>query len=141
MKTYFNYFAYGSNMCIEQMGYRCPEANKLSNAKLNNYEFVINRHGLATLVVKQGAGAEGVLWSISESDKATLDVYEGLESNLYSLHKMSVETCNGATQALIYIATNQDLGRPALAYMEPIVNAARHHGFSETYVQSLENWL
>ena len=128
-------------MCIEQMRYRCPEANKLSNAKLNNYEFVINRHGLATLVAKQGAGAEGVLWSISEIDKATLDVYEGLESNLYSLHKMSVETCNGATQALIYIATNQDLGRPALAYMEPIVNAARHHGFSETYVQSLENWL
>ena len=128
-------------MCIEQMVYRCPETNKLSNAKLNNYEFVINRHGLATLVAKQGAGAEGVLWSISESDKATLDAYEGVESNLYSLQTMIVETRIGATQALIYIATNQDLGRPALAYMDPIVEAARHHGFSEEYVQSLENWL
>jgi hypothetical protein len=141
MKKYFNYFAYGSNICIEQMHFRCPNANKLGNAKLNNYEFVINRHGLATLVAKLGACSEGVLWSISESDKATLDVYEGLQSNLYSLQTMIIETRIGATQVLIYIATNQDLGRPALAYMEPIVNAARHHGFSEAYVQSLENWL
>ena len=128
-------------MCIEQMRYRCPDANKLSNAKLNNYEFVINCHGLATLVSELGACSEGVLWSISESDKATLDAYEGLESNLYSLQTMIVETRIGATQALIYIATNQDLGRPAPAYMKPIVEAARHHGFSDRYVQSLENWL
>ncbi len=141
MKRYFNYFAYGSNMCSEQMHFRCPNANKLSNAKLNNYEFVINRRGLATLVAKLGACSEGVLWSISESDKATLDAYEGVESNLYSLQTMIVETCNGDSQALIYFATNRDVGKPALAYMGPIVDAARHHGFSEAYVQSLENWL
>ena len=70
------YFAYGSNLNFEQMVYRCPEATVVGTAKLDGYELAFRR-GYLTILPKEGATVEGLIWSITDHDEAQLDCYEG----------------------------------------------------------------
>ena len=56
------YFAYGSNLNFEQMAYRCPEATVVGTAKLDGYELACRR-GYLTILPKEGASVEGLIWS------------------------------------------------------------------------------
>ena len=51
------YFAYGSNLNFDQMGYRCPEATVVGIAKLNGYELAFRR-GYLTILPKEDASVE-----------------------------------------------------------------------------------
>lgn len=69
------YFAYGSNMNIEQMSHRCPDAAPIGPAVLLNY-IVIERQ-YADIEQRPGAQVDGLLWEISELCLRSLDRYEG----------------------------------------------------------------
>ena len=43
------YFAYGSNMCPEQMARRCPGGQALAPAELRDWRFLINTRTYATI--------------------------------------------------------------------------------------------
>lgn len=47
------YFAYGSNINLEQMDYRCPDATVVGPVVLENYELLFRRGGFATIVPKE----------------------------------------------------------------------------------------
>lgn len=142
MPTLTSYFAYGSNMDVEQMAQRCPDAKKISVATLVDYRFAINDQGVATVIPAPGVNTEGVLWSISPNDKATLDRYEGVKSGHYVCACVQVTTATDPVKALVYLATSQRPGPARSGYMEKIVRAARSdHGLAETYVQVLEQYL
>ena len=68
------YFAYGSNMDVEQMRVRCPGSQILGTARLDGYRFRINRRGVATVVAEEGAVAWGVVWDLTREDERTLDM-------------------------------------------------------------------
>ena len=70
------YFAYGSNLNFEQMAYRCPEATLVGTAKLDGYELAFRR-GYLTVLPKEGASVEGLIWSVTDHDESQLDCYEG----------------------------------------------------------------
>ena len=70
------YFAYGSNLNFDQMVYRCPEATAVGIAKLNGYELAFRR-GYLTILPKEDASVEGLIWSITDHDESQLDCYEG----------------------------------------------------------------
>ena len=70
------YFAYGSNLNFEQMAYRCPEATAVGTAKLEGYELAFRR-GYLTILPKEGASVEGLIWSVTDHDESQLDCYEG----------------------------------------------------------------
>ena len=58
------YFAYGSNMNLDQMAYRCPAAEAVCTAKLEGYElFFAGRpgNGVASIRPKQGGTVVGVV--------------------------------------------------------------------------------
>ena len=59
------YFAYGSNLNFDQMVYRCPEATAVGIAKLNGYELAFRR-GYLTILPKEDASVEGLIWSITD---------------------------------------------------------------------------
>ena len=135
-------FAYGSNMDVEQMAHRCPDAKKISVATLVDYRFAINDRGVATVIPTPGVKTEGVLWSISPTDKVALDRYEGVKSGLYDCEHVQVTTATGSEMALVYIATSQQPGQARPGYMENIVRVARaDHGIAEAYMQVLEQYL
>ena len=62
------YFAYGSNLNFEQMAYRCPEAAVVGIAKLEGYELAFRR-GYLTILPKEGASVEGLIWSVTDHDE------------------------------------------------------------------------
>ena len=135
------YFAYGSNMDVAQMDDRCPGAPVQANAKLNDFRFVINSRGVASIVDAPGSVVHGVLWEISPADERTLDRYEGLRKGLYSKTTVTVETGVGIVDdVLTYTATDSNAGPSRSGYQEKIVAAARSHELPSGYIEELEGW-
>ena len=56
------YFAYGSNMNLEQMKYRCPAAEVVENVRLENYRLAFRGrapgNGVATVLPEKGSYVE-----------------------------------------------------------------------------------
>ena len=130
------YFAYGSNMNVDQMADRCPSAEIVGVCRLDGHRFLINSRGVATLLPDASSYALGILWDLPPEDEQTLDDYEGVPT-YYQKHLVSVETDRKAIQALIYQATDETPGWARPGYMKGIVTAARQHGFDEKYVAEL----
>ncbi|MDR3502950.1 MAG: gamma-glutamylcyclotransferase [Legionella sp.] len=76
------YFAYGSNLNIEQMVKRCPDSMPIKRLKIDDFRLVFR--GVADIEYQQGASVEGALWEISQADEDVLDRYEGVDLYLYS---------------------------------------------------------
>ena len=57
------YFAYGSNLDLEQMAQRCPDAEIVGPVRLENYELRFRGSGFATYyyrVIQRGFEANGL---------------------------------------------------------------------------------
>ena len=77
MKTKL-YFAYGMNTNRDEMSYRCPTAKPIGAAILDDYRLEFK--SFATIVprtVSDWDHVQGVLWNITDSDEAALDILEG----------------------------------------------------------------
>ncbi|KAG0635479.1 Butirosin biosynthesis, BtrG-like protein [Tuber brumale] len=76
------YFAYGSNLWLAQMHRRCPEHKLIGTALLPRHRWHINTRGYANLVPTTAANDDhdtyGVVYTLSESDEAQLDLSEGV---------------------------------------------------------------
>ena len=59
------YFAYGSNINLDQMAYRCPDAQEVGPVTLENYELLFRRGGFATNAPKEGEKGVWQRWSIT----------------------------------------------------------------------------
>ena len=72
------YFAYGSNMNLNQMAFRCPDAEVVDTVRLEGYRlaFCMNGggNGVATILPEEGSYVDGVLWRISERDERHLTI-------------------------------------------------------------------
>ena len=75
------YFAYGSNINLDQMQYRCPDATVYGQAVLDNYDLRFRGSGVATVEPKEGACVYGLLWELTDKCEASLDRYPGILSN------------------------------------------------------------
>ena len=77
-RTQSLYFAYGSNLSLEQMAARCPESRYIGLARLHDFRWHINQHGYANVVPKRGSVVEGLCYLLSRRDEARLDKNEGV---------------------------------------------------------------
>lgn len=135
-----NYFAYGSNMDVQQMAVRCPDAVVVGTACLPGHRFLINTHGVATVVPSQGEAVHGVLWEISKADEASLDHYEGVGTGFYRKVITRVLFDGGnAADALIYVARDEKPGRARLGYLERVVAAAEQHRLTQDHINALRS--
>lgn len=69
------YVAYGSNLSVDQMAHRCPDATIVGTGVLKDWELVFRVH--ATIEPRPGCTVPVLVWAISERDEARLDRYEG----------------------------------------------------------------
>ncbi len=69
------YIAYGSNLSVEQMKHRCPDAKVLGMAALESWKLVFRTH--ATIEPTEGRVVPVLIWEISGRDERNLDRYEG----------------------------------------------------------------
>ena len=74
------YLAYGSNLNVKQMQFRCPDAKIVGTAEIPNYQLLFKGSktgSYLTIEPKQGCTVPAAVWSVSERDELALDRYEG----------------------------------------------------------------
>lgn len=103
------YVAYGSNMNLEQMKYRCPHSTVKGKGKLKGWKLVFNVHA-DVIKGKKNDEVPVLLWDIDDLDWKRLDRYEGCP--FYYIRKnIKVKTDSGETvNAIIYVMTNERKG-------------------------------
>ena len=99
------YFAYGSNLNFDQMAYRCPEATVVGTAKLDGYELAFRR-GYLTILPKEGASVEGLIWSVTDHDESQLDCYEGYPT-FYDKETVTVTDADGTPHEIMVYTMNE----------------------------------
>ena len=128
------YFAYGSNMNLDQMDFRCPDAEVVENARLDGYRLAFCGRpaggGVATILKEEGSHVNGVLWKITDRCKKSLDRYEGYPY-LYGKEVVEVQNGRGKCQsATVYVmnAPYKDCpARPSELYLKGILEGCRQN--------------
>jgi len=133
------YFAYGSNLCVNQMALRCPDAAEPRPAVLSDHDWLINQRGVATIEPFAGNQVHGVLWQVSDHDLAILDSAEGVPVR-YRRDRLTVQTADGPAPAWVYIDHRTEPGPPRPGYLERIIDGAQHHGLPQRWVDFLRRW-
>lgn len=128
------YLAYGSNLNLHQMSYRCPSAKPIGIVNLENYRLVYK--GLAddyaylTIEKYEGSNVPLGLFEISLWDIYSLDIYEGYPT-LYSKCHIPIKIGNKTKKALIYIMHKEfDYHLPNSEYIETCFQGYNDFGFN-----------
>jgi gamma-glutamylcyclotransferase len=67
------YFAYGSNLWLEQMHQRCPECIRVGIGILKRRLWIISKRGYANIIESENDEVHGIIYNISPADEAGLD--------------------------------------------------------------------
>ena len=123
------YFAYGSNINLGQMEYRCPDASVVGPVVLEGWELLFRRGGFATIAPKEGETVQGLLWSITQACERSLDRYEGYP-RFYDKKMVTVRDSEGRSLSVMaYIMDDR--------FREPMLPAESYYnGILEGYQQN-----
>ena len=94
------YIAYGSNINLGQMAYRCPSSKVVGTAMLQGYELQFKQ--VATIEKKEHAETPVLVWKLPQKDERTLDSYEG-HPRLYRKENVELEIGGKMQNAMVYI--------------------------------------
>ena len=127
------YFAYGSNINLDQMAHRCPDATPVGPVMLENYKLLFrgmtNHGGVATIHPKHGSYVYGLMWKLTPECEKSLDHYEGYP-HLYRKEQVTVFDAKGQeVPVMVYIMNDR--------YRSPsIPSDAYYLGIREGYRQN-----
>ena len=107
------YFAYGSNINLGQMEYRCPDASVVGPVVLDGYELLFRRGGFATIAPKEGEQVQGLLWSITPMCERSLDRYEGYP-RFYDKRMVTVRDAEGRSLSVMAYIMDERFREPML---------------------------
>ena len=124
------YFAYGSNINLGQMEYRCPDACVVGPVVLENYELLFRRGGFATIAPKEGGKVHGLLWSLTPECERSLDRYEGYP-RFYDKQMVTVRDSEGRSLSVMVYIMDERFREPMLptdSYYNGILEGYRQNG-------------
>ncbi|KAL8787803.1 MAG: hypothetical protein Q9213_001990 [Squamulea squamosa] len=149
------YFAYGSNLWLQQMALRCPSSYYVGIARLTNYRWIINNRGYANIVQSTDSTdiVYGLVYKLTGKDEKQLDLNEGVPW-AYTKETMSIDfwpSKHGEeldlardpekTQLLVYIDRKRvDEHRPRDEYVHRInmgVHEVVKMGIPQRYVDDV----
>lgn len=148
------YFAYGKNVNKNDMlsPNRAPEAKFIMADYIENYKFIIDVRGVASIIEAPGHQAWGVLWAVSPNDLTNLDRAEGISRGFYrretantSLFSSSAEMMAGAeneqSEAFVYISNSAKGSVAREGYIEGIVEGLRDAHVPEEAFSYYESYI
>lgn len=129
------YFAYGSNINLNQMERRCPNATVVESVVLPDHELLFRGNssgcGVATIRPKEGSQVHGLLWRITERCERSLDIYEGFP-HLYKKAPVTVQNSKGESiSVMAYIMTEERHlvpVPPSIGYYDGIEEGFKQNG-------------
>lgn len=136
MKKY--YIAYGSNLNVKQMKFRCPGAKVVGTSVIKDYQLLYKGSktgSYLTIEKKKGGMVPVAVWEVTADDEKRLDAYEGYP-NFYYKTDMQLTVKSHITgrkkklDAFVYIMHEErKLGIPSYAYVRTCVQGYRDFGF------------
>ena len=136
------YIAYGSNLNIRQMRFRCPGAKPIGISAIPDYELLFKGSktgAYLTIEPKDGGLISVAVWEVTADDEKHLDIYEGYPNFYYKKEVcLPVKLASGKTKkltAFVYIMHEErSLGIPSLAYIRTCEEGYRNFGFDVKYL-------
>lgn len=135
------YIAYGSNLNLEQMKYRCPTAKLVGTGTLENCAMDFRRissNAYATIHPQEGSFVPVAFWEIDQKAEQALDMYEGCP-RFYYKHTLSIPSADGsARNAMVYIMNSKATpGIPSPHYVQTIYQGYLDIGLSVTVLADI----
>lgn len=133
------YIAYGSNLNLQQMKYRCPTAKIAGTSEIKNYELVFRGSktgSYATIEPCEGGFVPVLLWNVRLKDEIALDLYEGYP-RFYEKETMELELNGKRVSAFVYVMTEgHRLGMPSESYRKTIEEGYKTAGFDTAILEN-----
>lgn len=130
------YLAYGSNLNVGQMAYRCPDAKIIGTAEIKDYRLKFKGSysgSYLTIEKAKGFTVPVAVWQVSDDDIRSLDRYEGYPSFYYK--RTMVLPCSDGKRhrCFVYIMhENRPLGIPSPFYVQTCEQGYKDFDF-DTY--------
>lgn len=141
MKRY--YIAYGSNLNVPQMRWRCPDARIIGTGEISDYALLFKGSKTGSYLTIEKAKGNIVpitVWEVSDDDERALDRYEGYP-NFYYKKDMRVKVRGirsgkiRVRDAFVYIMHEECLpGIPTKGYYRTCLEGYHAFGFDERYL-------
>ena len=139
------YLAYGSNLSVDQMLYRCPKAIYVGTGEIKDYRLLFKGSqtgSYLTIEKKKGRKVPVVVWKVSGEDEASLDMYEGYPT-FYQKEDLEIEVkslIDGvpiATVPSFFYAMDpsRSLGRPSTHYYRVCQEGYERFGFDQKILE------
>lgn len=126
------YIAYGSNLNLEQMAYRCPTAKAVGVSELKDYRLLFrgsHAGAVATVESFKGGSVPVLVWEVTPADEDSLDRYEGWPF-LYRKEEIKIKLNGKNIKVFVYIMNDgRPLGQPSSYYYTTIMEGYKDAGF------------
>ena len=146
------YLAYGSNLNVRQMRFRCPTALVVGKGVILDYRLLFKGSKTGSyLTIEKAKGYEVpvAVWKVDEACEESLDRYEGYPSFYYKKEieidfKSIKKGLPRHSKAFVYIMHEErELGIPSRGYVEVCLEGYRTFGFNpilieEAIIKSME---
>ena len=138
------YLAYGSNLNLAQMRWRCPDARVLGTAFIDDYELLFKGSktgSYLTIEKKEGCRVPVAVWEVSAEDEKCLDRYEGFPTFYYKKELPITFTGirSGKTRrrdCFVYVMHEErELGAPTRGYVQTCLEGYQDFGFDANYLK------
>lgn len=127
------YAAYGSNINLKQMAYRCPNSTVAGTAMLKGYKLQFRHH--ATIEPNEDSEVPILLWELDSKDERFLDKYEGYP-RYYRKETIELELNGEPVEAMVYIMNgNGPLISPSDQYYSTIEQGYKETGLDTSYLE------
>ena len=131
------YIAYGSNLNVRQMRYRCPGAKPIGISAIPNYELLYKGSktgAYLTIEPKNGGLVPIAVWEVTADDEKRLDIYEGYPNFYYKKEvRLPVKLASGKIKkmtAFVYIMHEErSIAIPSMSYIRTCEEGYRNFGF------------
>ena len=123
------YLAYGSNLNLGQMAYRCPHAEPQYGMMLDDFTLAFKR--VADIIPQKGSQVPVGIFDITEDCEAALDVYEGYP-RMYT--KMYLDL--GGEQVMTYVMNATQISAPSKGYYDSIAEGYQDFGLDTSYLEA-----
>ena len=141
MKKRF-YIAYGSNLHLEQMKYRCPTATVVGKSELVGYRLIFKgapTNAYATIEESTHDTVPVLIWELKPQDEKALDRYEGYPTFYYK-KDITVEVEGTQVEAMVYIMNKKaQIGMPSPRYYGIIKTGYKTAEFDESILENALN--
>ena len=137
MKKY--YIAYGSNLNVRQMKFRCPGAKVVGISVIKDYQLLYKGSktgSYLTIEKKKGGMVPVAVWEVTANDEKRLDAYEGYP-NFYYKKEIEVTMSSGRKiKAFAYIMHEErPVGIPTRAYLNTCKSGYDYFKFNKAFLQ------